>query len=164
MTRRVPAHARPEKSFLGIKLSIITTPGPSLAAPCSSLLFFFQSGSNHTTSMFCRSSLFTLYRCSTAPPGPLQTRYALTLAAALLKSDQRDLVAIVASTLAGAPLAEADLAPMLRKNLDKLWSRSYECRVFVLQLLNSLAELDDRSLCMICSCFAHYLDEHSVPA
>ena len=43
-------------------------------------------------------------RCSTAPPGPLQTRYALTLAAALLKSDQRDLVAIVASTLAGAPL------------------------------------------------------------
>ena len=30
-------------------------------------------------------------RCSTAPPGPLQTRYALTLAAALLKSDQRDL-------------------------------------------------------------------------
>ena len=45
-------------------------------------------------------------RCSTAPPGPLQTRYALTLAAALLKSDQRDLVAIVASTLAGAPLAE----------------------------------------------------------
>ena len=45
-------------------------------------------------------------RCGTAPPGPLQTRYALTLAAALLKSDQSDLVALVAAALAGASLAE----------------------------------------------------------
>ena len=88
---------------------------------------------------------------------------------------------------------------MLQETINKLWARPYEARVFTLQLLKALAELDDRSLSMICrrgprsrpaphsparasprasaslpplilgvrvsrSCFAHYLEEHSVPA
>ena len=32
----------------------------------------------------------------------------------------------------------------------------------MLQLLQSLAQLDDRSLCMMCSCFARYIEAHSV--
>uniref|UniRef100_A0A7S0IXH3 Uncharacterized protein n=1 Tax=Calcidiscus leptoporus TaxID=127549 RepID=A0A7S0IXH3_9EUKA len=58
---------------------------------------------------------------------------------------------------------ELDLAPMLQATINKLWARPYECRIFALQLLKSLAELDDRSLSMMCSCFAKYLDEHAVP-
>ena len=48
--------------------------------------------------------------------------------------------------------------------LDKLWQRPYDCRIFTLQLLQSLAQLDNASLCMMTSCFARYLDNHSVPA
>ena len=59
---------------------------------------------------------------------------------------------------------EMDLSPMLRAALDKLWQRPYDCRVFVLQLLQSMAALDDGSLCMMASCFARYLDSHAVPA
>jgi len=59
---------------------------------------------------------------------------------------------------------ETDLSPMLRAALDKLWQRPYDCRVFVLQLLQSMAALDDGSLCMMASCFARYLDSHAVPA
>ena len=59
---------------------------------------------------------------------------------------------------------EIDLSPMLREALDKLWQRPYDCRIFTLQLLQSLAQLDDASLCMMTSCFARYLDNHSVPA
>jgi chromosome segregation ATPase len=57
-----------------------------------------------------------------------------------------------------------DLSPMLRAALDKLWQRPYDCRIFTLQLLQSLAQLDDQSLCMMTSCFARYLDNHSEPA
>lgn len=59
---------------------------------------------------------------------------------------------------------ELDLSPMLRESLDKLWQRPYDCRIFTLQLLQSLAQLDDASLCMMTSCFARYLENHSVPA
>ena len=59
---------------------------------------------------------------------------------------------------------EIDLSPMLREALDKLWQRPYDCRIFTLQLLQSLAQLDDASLCMMTSCFARYLENHSVPA
>ena len=55
-------------------------------------------------------------------------KYAEELAAS--RDDSRVAEAPAAE---GAPIPEADLAPMLRENLDKLWSRSYECRVFVLQ-------------------------------
>ena len=41
---------------------------------------------------------------------------------------------------------EVDLAPMLKAALDKLWKRPYECRIFTLQLLQALAQLDDQSL------------------
>jgi len=58
---------------------------------------------------------------------------------------------------------EVDLSPMLRAALDKLWQRPYDCRIFTLQLLQSLAQLDDQSLCMMTSCFARYLENHSVP-
>lgn len=60
--------------------------------------------------------------------------------------------------------AEIDLSPMLRAALDKLWQRPYDCRIFTLQLLQSLAKLDNASLCMMTSCFARYLENHSVPA
>lgn len=59
---------------------------------------------------------------------------------------------------------QVDLSPMLRAALDKLWQRPYDCRIFTLQLLQSLAQLDDQSLCMMTSCFARYLDNHSEPA
>ena len=85
---------------------------------------------------------------------------------------------------------EADLSPMLKVHLrvcqehaasplernarsdlwhaqaalDKLWQRPYDCRVFTLQLLQSLAQLDNASLCMMSSCFARYLENHTVPA
>jgi len=59
---------------------------------------------------------------------------------------------------------QVDLSPMLRAALDKLWHRPYDCRIFTLQLLQSLAQLDDQSLCMMTSCFARYLDNHSEPA
>jgi len=59
---------------------------------------------------------------------------------------------------------EIDLSPMLKAALDKLWQRPYDCRIFTLQLLQSLAQLDDQSLCMMTSCFARYLENHSVPA
>ena len=58
---------------------------------------------------------------------------------------------------------EMDLSPMLRSALDKIWlQRPYDCRIFTLQLLQSLAQLDDRSLCMMSSCFARYIGAHSV--
>lgn len=63
-----------------------------------------------------------------------------------------------------APQEEADLSPMLKAALDKLWQRPYDCRVFTLQLLQGLAQLDNSSLCMMTSCFARYLENHSVPA
>lgn len=59
---------------------------------------------------------------------------------------------------------EMDLTPLLKECLDKLWGRSYQCRVFTLQLLQGLADLDDSSLCMMSSCFARYLENHSVTA
>ena len=59
---------------------------------------------------------------------------------------------------------EIDLTPMLRAALDKLWQRPYDCRIFTLQLLQGLAQLDDSSLFMMTSCFARYLENHSVPA
>jgi len=59
---------------------------------------------------------------------------------------------------------EVDLSIALRDALDKLWQRPYDCRVFTLQLLQSLAQLDNQSLCMMTSCFARYLHNHSVPA
>jgi hypothetical protein len=62
-----------------------------------------------------------------------------------------------------APVHEADMVPLLRDALDKLWDRPYEARVFTLQLLQGLADLEDRSLCMMCSCFARYLEKHSEP-
>ena len=58
---------------------------------------------------------------------------------------------------------EAEMVPLLRDALDKLWDRPYEARVFTLQLLQGLADLEDRSLCMMCSCFARYLEKHSEP-
>lgn len=68
------------------------------------------------------------------------------------------------SAMAGAPKeAEVDLAPMLKAALDKLWQRPYDCRIFTLQLLQGLAQLDNASLCMMTSCFARYLENHSVP-
>lgn len=57
-----------------------------------------------------------------------------------------------------------DLTPMLKEALDNLWQRPYDARVFLLQLLQALAELDDRSVCMMASCFARYLETHSAPA
>jgi DNA repair exonuclease SbcCD ATPase subunit len=59
---------------------------------------------------------------------------------------------------------EVDLSPMLKQALDKLWQRPYDCRIFTLQLLQSLSQLDNQSLCMMTSCFARYLENHSVPA
>jgi len=38
---------------------------------------------------------------------------------------------------------EMDLSVALRDTLDKLWQRPYDCRVFTLQLLQSLATLDN---------------------
>ena len=58
----------------------------------------------------------------------------------------------------------ADLSYMLRAAMAKLWERPYDCRVFTLQLLQSMAQLDDASLCMMASCFSRYLENHSVPA
>ena len=58
---------------------------------------------------------------------------------------------------------EIDLSPTLKAALDKLWQRPYDCRIFTLQLLQSLAQLDDRSLCMMSSCFARSLENHPVP-
>ena len=55
------------------------------------------------------------------------------------------------------------MVPLLRDALDKLWDRPYDCRVFLMQLLQGLSDLDDQSLCMMCSCFARYLENHSVP-
>ena len=52
----------------------------------------------------------------------------------------------------------------LKAALDKLWQRPYDCRIFTLQLLQGLAQLDDSSLCMMTSCFARYLERHSVPS
>eukprot|EP00966_Prymnesium_polylepis_P006852 157875-Prymnesium_polylepis.1 len=46
---------------------------------------------------------------------------------------------------AQGPQQEMDLTPLLKDALDNLWSRPYDCRVFMLQLLQALAELDDRS-------------------
>ena len=62
-----------------------------------------------------------------------------------------------------AAVQEAEMVPLLREALDKLWDRPYEARVFTLQLLQGLADLEDRSLCMMCSCFARYLEKHSEP-
>ena len=62
-----------------------------------------------------------------------------------------------------AAVHEAEMVPLLRDALDKLWDRPYEARVFTLQLLQGLADLEDRSLCMMCSCFARYLEKHSEP-
>ena len=59
---------------------------------------------------------------------------------------------------------EIDLAPKLKAALDKLWQRPYDCRIFTLQLLQGLAQLDDQSLGMMTSCFARYLAKHTVPA
>jgi len=59
---------------------------------------------------------------------------------------------------------EMDLTPLLKDSLDNLWSRPYDCRVFTLQLLQAMAELDDRSVCMMASCFARYIETHSAPA
>jgi len=59
---------------------------------------------------------------------------------------------------------EMDLSPMLKASLDKLWQRPYDCRIFTLQLMQGLAQLDNASLCMMTSCFARYLERHSVPA
>ena len=42
-----------------------------------------------------------------------------------------------------------DLSPMLREALDKLWSRPYDCRIFTLQFLQLLAQLDNSDLCMM---------------
>ena len=60
--------------------------------------------------------------------------------------------------------SQADLSEMLREAMAKLWERPYDCRVFTLQLLQALAQLDDASLCMMSSCFSRYLENHSVPA
>lgn len=49
---------------------------------------------------------------------------------------------------------EMDLSPLLNAALDNLWHRPYDCRVFILQLLQALSELDNRSVCMMSSCFA----------
>jgi len=64
---------------------------------------------------------------------------------------------------AQGPQQEMDLTPLLKDALDNLWSRPYDCRVFMLQLLQALAELDDRSVCMMSSCFARYIETHSAP-
>ena len=61
-------------------------------------------------------------------------------------------------------IEEIDLAPKLKAALDKLWQRPYDCRIFTLQLLQGLAQLDDQSLGMMTSCFARYLAKHTVPA
>ena len=61
------------------------------------------------------------------------------------------------------PHPELDLLPLLKSSVDKLWDRPYDCRVFLMQLLQGLSDLDDQSLCMMCSCFARYLENHSVP-
>ena len=53
----------------------------------------------------------------------------------------------------------ADLAPMLKAALDKLWQRPYDCRIFTLQLLQNLAQLDDHSLC---SASSNYMHPHHV--
>merc|ERR1711869_114261 len=55
---------------------------------------------------------------------------------------------------------EMDLSPMLKEALDKLLQRPYSSRIFTLQLLQGLAQLDDESLCMMTSCFARYLERH----
>jgi len=67
-------------------------------------------------------------------------------------------------SMLGEEREEMDLAPMLKASLDNLWQRPYDCRVFLLQLLQALADLDDRSVCMMSSCFARYLETHSAPA
>jgi len=77
------------------------------------------------------------------------------------RGGERDTGAEVAE--GGSEVARTELTPMLADTLDKLWERPYDCQLFVLQLLQSLAELDDRSLCMMSSCFARYLENHSVP-
>ncbi|KAL1503195.1 hypothetical protein AB1Y20_011252 [Prymnesium parvum] len=59
---------------------------------------------------------------------------------------------------------EIELTPLLKEALDNLWQRPYDCKVFTLQLLQALAELDDRSVCMMSSCFARYIETHSAPA
>ena len=68
------------------------------------------------------------------------------------------------SALVAKERSQADLSEMLREAMAKLWERPYDCRVFTLQLLQSLAQLDDASLCMMASCFSRYLENHSVPA
>ena len=45
---------------------------------------------------------------------------------------------------------ELDLLPLLKASVDKLWDRPYDCRVFLMQLLQGLSDLDDQSLCMMC--------------
>lgn len=62
------------------------------------------------------------------------------------------------------PQEEMDLTPLLKDALDNLWARPYDCRVFTLQLLQAMAELDDRSVCMMSSCFARYIETHSTPS
>ena len=42
-----------------------------------------------------------------------------------------------------------DLSPLLKAAVDNLWQRPYDCRVFTVQLLQALSELDDKSVCMM---------------
>ncbi|KAL3924244.1 MAG: hypothetical protein SGPRY_003978 [Prymnesium sp.] len=80
---------------------------------------------------------------------------------------QANLSREAASALTGAgedEQEEMELTPLLKDALDNLWQRPYECKVFTLQLLQALAELDDRSVCMMSSCFARYIETHSAPA
>jgi len=56
-----------------------------------------------------------------------------------------------------------DLRPVMQQTVQRLWDRPYDCRLFTLQLLKNLSELDDQSLAMMCSCFSRYISEHAVP-
>jgi len=79
-------------------------------------------------------------------------------------SQSKALVVKPAAEAKEAEEPEVDLSPMLREALDKLWQRPYDCRIFTISLLQHLAQLDNASLCMMTSCFARYLENHSVPA
>jgi hypothetical protein len=58
--------------------------------------------------------------------------------------------------------ARPDLRPVMQHTVQRLWERPYDCRLFTLQLLKNLSELDDQSLSMMCSCFSRYIAEHAV--
>jgi hypothetical protein len=55
-----------------------------------------------------------------------------------------------------------DLRLVMQLTVQRLWERPYDCRLFTLQLLKNLSELDDQSLSMMCSCFSRYIAEHAV--